>query len=135
MTAYLYRLHVVHPLRPYGAFRPTVCVMAQPVSQFSCHCSLLGRCLQERIDGADCWRVDKAPGGISSFPMYTVEFEGTGPQAFHPVHYMFNHPKVLNPTHYWCASCGFSVRACVGITYPTLGYRRVAVGTSAGSSH
>ena len=40
------------------------------------------------------------PGGISSFPSYSVEFEGTGLQEFHPVHYMFNHPKVVNPTHY-----------------------------------
>ena len=45
-------------------------------------------------------RVEKVPGGISSFPSYSVEFEGTGLQEFHPVHYMFNHPKVVNPTHY-----------------------------------
>jgi hypothetical protein len=54
----------------------------------------------ERIDGADCWRVERAPGGLSSFPTYSIEFEGTGLQEFHPVHYMFNHPQVKNPTHY-----------------------------------
>lgn len=54
----------------------------------------------ERIDGADCWTVDKVPGGISSFPTYSVEFEGTGLIEFHPIHYMFNHPRVQNPTHF-----------------------------------
>ena len=40
----------------------------------------LGRA--ERIDGADCWRVEKAPGGISSFPSYSVRH----PSSFlHPL--------------------------------------------------
>jgi hypothetical protein len=114
----------------------------------------------ERIDGADCWRVSKVPGGLSSFPTYvsfrlpppspslppahsspspsassaaappsphprryhpprlalnvllgrlpfppthrrySVDFDEVGYTEFHPVHYMFNHPRVENPTHY-----------------------------------
>jgi hypothetical protein len=48
----------------------------------------------------DCWTVNKVPGGLSSFPTYSVEFEKTGLIEFHPIHYMFNHPRVANPTHY-----------------------------------
>jgi hypothetical protein len=83
----------------------------------------LGRA--ERIDGADCWRVQKAPPeGIKAFPQMHIRFEGTGLIAFHPIHYMcahatflsslvagtrasrewfgfrFNHPQVEDPTHY-----------------------------------
>ena len=58
----------------------------------------LGRA--ERIDGADCWRVNKVPGGIASFPTYSVDFDEAGMTEFHPVHYMFNHPQVKRPTHY-----------------------------------
>lgn len=54
----------------------------------------------ERIDGADCWRTHSAPGGISSFPSFSVEFEGAGLVEFGPIHYIFNHPQVINPTHY-----------------------------------
>ena len=52
----------------------------------------LGRA--ERIDGADCWRVNKVPGGLASFPTYSVDFDEAGMTEFHPVHYMFNHPQV-----------------------------------------
>jgi len=54
----------------------------------------------ERIDGADCWRTAAAPNGIASFPTFSVEFEGAGLVEFGPIHYMFNHPQVIAPTHY-----------------------------------
>ena len=31
---------------------------------------------------------------------YSVDFDEVGYTEFHPVHYMFNHPRVENPTHY-----------------------------------
>ena len=44
----------------------------------------LGRA--ERIDGADCWKVHKVPGGLASFPTYSVDFDQAGMTEFHPVH-------------------------------------------------
>ena len=44
----------------------------------------LGRA--ERIDGADCWKVHKVPGGLASFPAYSVDFDQAGMTEFHPVH-------------------------------------------------
>ena len=76
----------------------------------------LGR--TETIDGAKCWPVRRAPGGISAFPSLEIEFDGNEPQRFHPVNCprpfllcplvganhdshadIFSHPSVAHPTH------------------------------------
>lgn len=55
----------------------------------------LGRA--ERIDGADCWKVHKVPGGLASFPTYSVDFDQAGMTEFHPVHCA--QPCLLLPSH------------------------------------
>lgn len=55
----------------------------------------------ERIDGADCWRVARAPPeGISAFPSLHIQFQGTELIEFSPLHYMFHHPQEADPTHF-----------------------------------
>ena len=44
-----------------------------------------------RWEGADCWPVERAPGGIASFPTITIRFAGSAAQQLHAVHYMFEH--------------------------------------------
>jgi hypothetical protein len=47
--------------------------------------------------------VEKLENGFPAFLhacSYSVDFDEVGYTEFHPVHYMFNHPRVENPTHY-----------------------------------
>lgn len=63
---------------------------------------------EEEIDGALCYKADdqKYPLGISMFPKLKIRFGRIGDSAdetvhvLHPVHYMFLHPELRNPTHY-----------------------------------
>ena len=70
----------------------------------------LGVPVQSR--GADCWPVERAPGGIASFPTMTIRFAGAVAQQLHAVHYMFEHnlawyasdadPQEPEPATHYC---------------------------------
>jgi hypothetical protein len=75
-------------------------VFAQLTSAFTTEVASMNLGPTTRVWGADCWAVDRAPGGIAAFPTLEIEFAGAAPQTLHAIHYMFSHPSVDAATHF-----------------------------------
>lgn len=75
-------------------------VFAQLTSAFTTEVASMNLGPTTRVWGADCWAVDRVPGGIAAFPTLEIEFAGAAPQTLHAIHYMFSHPSVDAATHF-----------------------------------
>lgn len=75
-------------------------VFAQLSSAFTTEVASMNLGPTTRVLGADCWAVDRVPGGIAAFPTLEIEFAGAAPQTLHAIHYMFSHPSVDAATHF-----------------------------------